>query len=81
MVDFTADRMSVLPFKGTRRRRPLRSEHRSSETTARPCRSTTGVHATPKGWLAWDVVIEGVSYVKNFRTDFGTEIEQKVSTR
>jgi len=35
------------------------------------------VHATPKGWLAWDVTIEGVSYVKNFRTDFGSEIEQK----
>jgi phospholipid transport system substrate-binding protein len=28
-------------------------------------------------WKAWDVVIEGISYVKSFREDFGREIEQK----
>jgi phospholipid transport system substrate-binding protein len=35
------------------------------------------LHATPKGWKAWDVTIEGISYVKNYRTDFGAEIDQK----
>jgi phospholipid transport system substrate-binding protein len=35
------------------------------------------LRATPEGWKAWDVTIEGVSYVKNFRTDFGAEIEAK----
>ena len=29
------------------------------------------------GWKAWDVVIEGISYVKSFRTDFAAEIQQK----
>ena len=32
---------------------------------------------TPDGWKAYDVQIEGVSYVKSFRTDFGSEIQQK----
>ena len=32
---------------------------------------------TPDGWKAWDVVIEGISYVKSFREDFGAEIDQK----
>jgi phospholipid transport system substrate-binding protein len=32
---------------------------------------------TPNGWKAYDVQIEGVSYVKSFRTDFGSEIQQK----
>jgi phospholipid transport system substrate-binding protein len=32
---------------------------------------------TPQGWKAWDVTIEGISYVRNFRTDFGAEIDQK----
>jgi phospholipid transport system substrate-binding protein len=32
---------------------------------------------TPQGWKAWDVVIEGISYVNNFRNDFGAEIDQK----
>jgi phospholipid transport system substrate-binding protein len=35
------------------------------------------VRRTPQGWKAWDVTIEGISYVRNFRTDFGAEIEQK----
>ena len=29
------------------------------------------------GWKAWDVTIEGISYVKNFRTQYGAEIEEK----
>ena len=32
---------------------------------------------TADGWKAYDVQIEGVSYVKSFRTDFGSEIQQK----
>ena len=32
---------------------------------------------TAEGWKAYDVQIEGVSYVKSFRTDFGSEIQQK----
>ena len=32
---------------------------------------------TEQGWKAWDVVIEGISYVKSFRDDFSTEIDQK----
>ena len=31
---------------------------------------------TAEGWKAWDVVIDGISYVKSFRDDFGSEIEQ-----
>jgi phospholipid transport system substrate-binding protein len=35
------------------------------------------MHKTPDGWKAWDVVIDGISYVKSFRDDFGSEIDQK----
>jgi len=35
------------------------------------------LHKTDAGWKAWDIVIEGISYVKSFRTDFGAEIQQK----
>lgn len=33
------------------------------------------LHKTPQGWKAWDVVLEGISYVKSFRDDFGAQIE------
>jgi phospholipid transport system substrate-binding protein len=32
---------------------------------------------TEAGWKVWDVVIEGISYVKSLREDFGAEIDQK----
>jgi phospholipid transport system substrate-binding protein len=32
---------------------------------------------TPEGWKAWDVNIEGISYVKSFRDDFGSQIDQQ----
>jgi phospholipid transport system substrate-binding protein len=35
------------------------------------------VHKTDKGWMAYDVSIEGISYIKSYRTDFGAEIDQK----
>jgi phospholipid transport system substrate-binding protein len=38
---------------------------------------TFSLRKTPDGWKAWDVVIAGISYVKSFRTDFASEIQQK----
>jgi phospholipid transport system substrate-binding protein len=35
------------------------------------------VRKTPSGWKAWDVTIEGISYVKNYRNDIGAEVAQK----
>jgi len=31
----------------------------------------------PTGWKAYDVNIDGISYVKSYREDFGAQIEQK----
>ena len=35
------------------------------------------LRATPQGWKAWDVTIEGISYVKNYRTDFGAQADKE----
>jgi phospholipid transport system substrate-binding protein len=35
------------------------------------------MHRTPQGWKAWDVVIDGISYINSYRTDFGAQIEQQ----
>jgi ABC-type transporter MlaC component len=32
---------------------------------------------TESGWKAWDIVIEGISYVKSFREDYGAAIDQQ----
>jgi phospholipid transport system substrate-binding protein len=77
LVDFTADRFVILPYKGdpADAMATVRTEVKRSSGAKVPVnfslRKTDGV------WKAWDVVIEGISYVKSFRTDFGSEIQQK----
>ena len=77
LVEFTADRMVVLPFKGdaSADRATVRTEVKRSDGTRVPVNYS--MRKTEQGWKAWDVTIEGISYVKNFRDDFGAEIDQK----
>ncbi|HEX7373820.1 MAG TPA: ABC transporter substrate-binding protein, partial [Steroidobacteraceae bacterium] len=77
MLDFTADRLVILPYKGEPNATQATIRTQIKRDNAAPIAVNYSVHATPKGWLAWDVIIEGVSYVKNYRTDFGAEIDQK----
>ncbi len=78
LVDFTGDRMKVLPFQGDAAapRASVRTEiKRSNGATVAVAYS---LRKTDAGvWKVWDVVIEGISYVKSFREDFGTKIDQQ----
>jgi phospholipid transport system substrate-binding protein len=77
LVDFTADRFVILPYKGDAAdtmatvRTEVKRESGDKIPVNFSLRKVDGV------WKAWDVVIEGISYVKSFRTDFAAEIQQK----
>ena len=77
LVDFTADRFVVLPYKGDSAdtNATVRTEVKRASGDKVPVNFS--LRKTPEGWKAWDVVIEGISYVKSFRTDFASEIQQK----
>ena len=77
LLEFTADRMKILPYKGdpNATSATVRTEVKRSNGTPVPVNYS--LRKTPQGWKAWDVTIEGISYVKNFRTDFGSEINEK----
>ncbi|HMK86987.1 MAG TPA: ABC transporter substrate-binding protein [Steroidobacteraceae bacterium] len=77
LINFTADRFVVLPFRGdpNTMSATVRTQVKKSSGERVPVDFT--LHKTENGWKAWDVVIEGISYVKSFRTDFGAEIEAK----
>lgn len=77
LVEFTADRMKVLPLKAdpASDRATVRTEIKRDDGTRVPVNYS--LRKTPEGWKAWDVNIEGISYVKSFREDFGAEIDQK----
>jgi phospholipid transport system substrate-binding protein len=77
LIDFTGDRFIVLPYKGDPgdTTATVRTEVKRSSGDKVPVNFS--LRKTPEGWKAWDVVIEGISYVKSFRTDFASEIQQK----
>lgn len=77
LVEFTGDRLKVFPLKPDPNvdQATVRTEVKRSNGTRVPVNYS--VHKTPDGWKAWDVVIEGISYVKSFREDFGAEIDQR----
>lgn len=78
LLEFTSNQMRVLPFQGdpNGERASVRTEIRRANgaavAVAYSLRKVDG-----GAWKVWDVVIEGISYVKSFREDFGLEIDQK----
>lgn len=77
LAEFTADRMLMLPFRGdlATGQATVRTEVKRNDGTRVPVNYT--LRATPAGWKAWDVTIEGISYVRNFRNDVGAEVDQQ----
>ncbi|MFO1409208.1 MAG: ABC transporter substrate-binding protein [Steroidobacteraceae bacterium] len=75
LVDFTPERLKVLPYQGSADapNATVRTQVRKNDGTM--IAVNYSLHRTSEGWKAWDVVIEGVSYVKSFRDDFGSEID------
>lgn len=35
------------------------------------------MHMTPRGWQAFDIHVDGISYIKSYRDDFGAQIRQQ----
>lgn len=77
LVEFTSDRLKIFP---------ARLEPGATTATVRTqVRRRNGdqvsvdysLRLTPQGWKAWDVVIDGISYVKSYREDFGAQIESQ----
>lgn len=77
LLEFTPDRLKILPFQGnpTDKVATVRTEIRRDNGSRVPVNYS--LRKTDSGWKAYDVQIEGVSYVKSFRTDFGAEIQQR----
>jgi phospholipid transport system substrate-binding protein len=77
LVDFTPDRMTIQPYRGdaAETKATVRTEIKRDNGSRVPVNYT--LRKTATGWKAYDVTIEGISYVVSFRTDFQSEIDQK----
>jgi phospholipid transport system substrate-binding protein len=76
LLQFKREQLKILPFRG---------DAAASTATVRTEVMREGkvvpvnfsLRRTPDGWKAWDVTIEGISYARNFRNDYGTEVDQQ----
>jgi phospholipid transport system substrate-binding protein len=77
IAEFTADRLKIYPSNTAPDARiaTVRTEIRRSNGDR--VSVNYYLHKTPDGWKAWDVVIDGISYVNSYRTDFGEQIQQQ----
>jgi len=77
LLDFTANRMQVLPYRG-----PADAHYAQINTRVRKSDGSVvsvnyALVNTPQGWKVWDVVVEGISYDKSFQQDFGEQIDRE----
>jgi phospholipid transport system substrate-binding protein len=77
IADFSADRLKILPLKleAGATQTIVRTEVRRDSGTVVPV--DYRMRKTDDGWKVYDVIIEGISYVRNYREDFGAEVAQK----
>jgi phospholipid transport system substrate-binding protein len=75
LVEFTSDRLKIYPTRvdPDARLATVRTEVKRSNGDR--VAVNYYLRKTPQGWKAWDVVIDGISYVNSYRTDFGEQIE------
>ena len=77
LLNFTAGNFTVLPFKGDPGATNATVKTMVKKSSGEKVPVDFSLRKTDGGWKAWDVVIEGISYVKSFKTDFAAEIQQK----
>jgi len=75
LAEFTPDRLKVFPTKveAEADRATVRTEVTRNNGDRVPV--SYSLRKADDGWKAWDVVVEGISYVKSFREDFGAAID------
>ena len=78
VLRFEKDKVRFLPDAGGApdpKRTVVKTEIQLADGTKLPVYYS--LHQTPKGWRAFDVRIEGISYVQNYRNQFNAEIGAK----
>ena len=74
VLDFEHDRVKVLPFRGDTSKRTVVVKTRVDLEDGTNVSVNYTLVGKESGWMMFDVMIEGVSYVRNFRAEFDSEI-------
>jgi len=77
LTDVTADRLRVLPYRGDAGAEQATVHTEVTRDSGSVVHVDYRLRKTPEGWKAFDVIIEGISYVRSYRTDLDSEIAAK----
>jgi phospholipid transport system substrate-binding protein len=77
LTEFTADRLKIYPSPPDPGKPIATVRTEVKRDNGDRVSVNYYMHKTAQGWKAWDVVIDGISYVNSYRTDFGEQIEQQ----
>lgn len=74
VLEFEQDKIEVLPFRGdaTKQRTMVRTIVTLNDGSKVPV--NYGLVMRDSGWLIFDVTIEGISYIRNYRAELDSEI-------
>ncbi len=74
ILEFDLRRLKIIPYRGdeTKKRTSVKTKVQLDDGTIVPVNYS--LIARPDGWLFFDVVVEGISYVRNFRAEIESEI-------
>ena len=77
VLQFNQDSLEILPFRGddTKKRTTVKTFVQLDDGTKVPV--NYGVVKRDSGWMMFDITIEGISYIRNFRTELNAEIQAK----
>ncbi len=77
VLQFNQDSLEILPFRGddTKKRTTVKTFVQLDDGTKVPV--NYGVVKRDSGWMIFDITIEGISYIRNFRTELNAEIQSK----
>ncbi|MEX2123108.1 MAG: ABC transporter substrate-binding protein [Woeseia sp.] len=75
LLEFDLEQMRILPYRGeeSQPRTVVRTVVELDDGTEAPV--DYGLVKHDSGWQLFDVTIEGISYIRNFRSEFNSEIQ------
>ncbi|HEY6516256.1 MAG TPA: ABC transporter substrate-binding protein [Steroidobacteraceae bacterium] len=77
IVEFTSNTLKVYPSRTNPGDQNATVRTEMMRTSGPPISVNYYMHETADGWKAWDVVIDGVSYIMSYRQDFQPQIAQQ----
>lgn len=77
VIEFTANTLKVYPTRVNAGDQNATVRTEMSRSSGAPISVNYYMHMTPDGWKAWDVVIDGVSYIMSYRQDFQPQLAQQ----